>query len=334
MKLNLLPTYVSKQGQNQVFFVLAALVLLLSIAGSILMVMSGRQRLAAAVERSQTPGPNYQSALAYSAAADQVILQATDADKHIKLANEMSAHNDVYVKLYRTIFQYVPSFMRVRSISAVPTGPDTATVTVTGVIGSYQQYADAVMSFLRISGPPPKPLAGGAAPAAAPAPGAVGAPAAAPAAPAGPQEMRAVNVTRAGFTVNDLFVPSLSETDQLGTPIRPGEANLPSDPTERQAAIIARAQAQPDPFAYQGIGGFGTPDPDRAAMPGMNEVTFVIQLTGVNLQVPVPRSTIFGGAAAGGAPVGFTGGFGPGGGAPPAAGPSGPPMADGGDEDR
>jgi hypothetical protein len=306
MKLNLLPTYVSKEGQQKTFIALAVLLLLLSIGAAAFMVISARTRLDESIAKSKEPENNYKSALAYSAKADEVILKATDADRHIKLANQMNAHNTVYTELYRRIYDFVPGFMRVRSISAVPVDAQNATVTMTAVLRTYQQYADATMALLRIEGPfigfqPEGAAAPAAAPTAAPTtPGAAAAPAPAAAATG----LRVVNVTRSGYTINDRFVPSLNELDQLGTPIRPGESNLPSDPNERWREQVARAMAQPDPYAFQGIGDYGTTSLDRGAMPEYSEVTFVIQLSGVNLQTPDPRATIMSGAAGGGGPVG------------------------------
>lgn len=326
MKLNLLPTYVSKEGQQKTFIALAVLLLLLSIGAAAFMVISARTRLDESIAKSKEPENNYKSALAYAAKADEVILKATDADRHIKLATQMDAHNRTYTELYRRIYDFVPSFMRVRSISAVPVDGQNATVTMTAVLRTYQEYADATMALLRIEGPfigyRPE---GAAAPAPAAAPSAAPTGAGAAAAPAAPAAaaagLKVVNVTRSGYTINDRFVPSLNELDQLGTPIRPGESNLPSDPNARWAEQIARAQAQPDPYAFQGVGEFGTTSLDRGAMPEYSEVTFVIQLSGVNLQTPDPRATIMSGATGGGgaATVGAATVPGPPRGAPPAS---------------
>lgn len=263
MKLNLLPTYVTKKSQAGLFIVLAALLLLLSIAGAIGLVLIGRDAQAKALAAADANRVQYSQAVAYSAAADSVILQATDADRHIKLARAMQEHNTKYTQLYNTVFQYVPSFMRVRSISATPNGPTGATVTLTGTLYSFQQYADAVMALLRIP--------------------------------------NVQNVVRSGYTINDRSVPGLNELDSIGTPIRPSESNLPSEPQARMAELIARANAEPDPYTFQNVNNFGTPETDRGALPDSSEVTFVITIDGVQLQTPDPRATIMSGAAGGGA---------------------------------
>ena len=296
MKLNLLPTYVSKEGQQRAFIVLAVLVLLLSIGGAAMMIVLSGQREAAALQAANDESlrSRYAQAVAYAQRADQDIQLAVDADKHVKLAQAMQEHNTDYLKLYNTVFDYVPSFMRVRSISAAPSSADTVTVTLNGIIETYQQYADSVMALLRIPG--------------------------------------CVNVVRSGYTVNDRYVPNLSEEDQIGTAILPGETNLPSDPQLRWEEIINRASNAPDPLAFQNVDGFGSAETDRGVMPGKSEVTFTITITGMDVMAPDPRATIMSrgaGGAVGGA-AGFPGA--PGVPAGPAAGGRGGVSEEG--EDR
>lgn len=295
MKLNLLPTYVSKEGQQRVFIVLAALVLLLSIAGAAMMIVLSGQREATALNAANDESlrSKYSQAVAYAQRADQDIQLAVDADKHVKLAQAMQEHNTDYLKLYNTVFDYVPSFMRVRSISAAPSSADSVTVTLNGIIETYQQYADSVMALLRIPG--------------------------------------CVNVVRSGYTVNDRYVPNLSEEDQVGSAIAPGETNLPSDPQLRWEEIIARASNAPDPLAFQNVDGFGSSQVDRGVMPGKSEVTFTITITGMDVMAPDPRATVMS-RGAGGAGTGAPG-------APtmpgvPAGGGRGPVMSGADDADR
>lgn len=262
MKLNLLPTYVSKEGQQRAFIVLAVLVLLLSIAGAagLILTAASQETAALAAAKDEQLQRNYSLAVAYSQRADADILKATDADKHIELAKAMQEHNTDYLRLYNTVFDYVPSFMRVRSISAAASSSESVTVTMTGIIETYQQYADAVLSLLRIPG--------------------------------------CVNVVRAGYTINDRYVPNLTEEDQSGTAILPGESNLPSDPQLRWQEIINRASAAPDSSAFQNVEGFGTIEKDRGVMPGKSEVTFTITITGMDVMAPDPRATVMSRGAA------------------------------------
>jgi len=288
MKLNLLPTYVSKEGQQRAFIVLAVLVLLLSIAGAAGLILVSQQKEATAYAAATDPTlrKQYSDAMAFAQRADADILKATDADKHVKLAQAMQEHNTDYVKLYNTVFDYVPSFMRVRSISASGASENQVTVNLTGVIETYQQYADAVLSLLRIP--------------------------------------NCVNVVRSGYTVNDRFVPNLTEEDQTGSPIAPGETNLPSDPQLRWQEIINRASSAPDPLAFQNVEGFGTNETDRGIMPGKSEVSFAITLSGMDVRAPDVRGVVMSrGAGAAPAATGMPGAPGALTGGPAPAAPAG-----------
>lgn len=291
MKLNLLPTYVSKEGQQRVFIVLAVLVLLLSIGGAALMIVLSGQREATALQAANDESlrSRYAQAVAYANRADQDIQLAVDADRHVKLAQAMQEHNTDYLRLYNTVFDYIPSFMRVRSISAAPSNAESVTVTVSAIIETYQQYADSVMALLRIPG--------------------------------------CVNVVRSGYVVNDRYVPNLSEDDQIGTAITPGESNLPSDPQLRWQEIINRASNAPDPLAFQNVDGFGSSQTDRGVMPGKSEVTFTITITGMDVMAPDPRATVMSRGGGAGTTVGMPGP------AAPAGGGRGPNVSESG-EDR
>ncbi|MCG9895718.1 MAG: hypothetical protein MH204_09605 [Fimbriimonadaceae bacterium] len=296
MKLNLLPASVSKEGRSRIFLILSALVLLLSIAGAVILVLAGQQMVAQAQARADEPRDTYSRALGAANAAETVIQTALDPERGIQLHNAMAAHNTAYINLYNRVFDYVPSFMRVRSISATPAGPDAVTVNLTGVCSTFQQYSDAVMSLLRMPG--------------------------------------VTNVVRSGYQVRDPYIPPVTEADTLATPIEPGQTNLPTDPLERLEARVNRAASEPDPLAFQNVGGFGTEDIDRGAMADASEVNFVITISGTNLQAPNPRSSILGGggpAPAGGpgVPPGMPGGPGMPFGAPAGAGRI-PPAATGG----
>jgi hypothetical protein len=189
-----------------------------------------------------------------SAYAQDVINQATGIDKNIQLARAMNEHSAKYPDLYDEVLSYVPSFLRVTAISAAAGGADGVTVNLTGVLDTFQQYADANLALLRIP--------------------------------------NVQNVVRSNFTIDDSQVPNLSEGDQIGAPVKPGEANLPSDPMERMEEMIARA-ANGTANTYQGVSGFGDPDATtKGAMPNASLVSFVITIGGKNLQAPDPRATV------------------------------------------
>lgn len=251
MKLNLLPTYVSKEGQVRIFVAAGVLLLLLSIGAAFLMVTVSRQQLAQAVDRATQAQVRYADAVATSQRADQIMAAATGIDKNIKLASAMDKHNSVIVNLYDEVLSYVPSFFRVTNISYQASGQG-CTVTLSGVLSTFQQYADANMALLRIPG--------------------------------------VTSVVRSGYAVNDPFIPALTETDQAGQRIRPGETNVPSNPMEALDHRINQAAGEPTGFLNEG--GFGTSERERGPMPGASAVTFTLAFPARNVQVPNPRATI------------------------------------------
>lgn len=252
MKLNLIPTYVSKEGQAKVFIALAVLMVLLSCVIAAAMIMLSQQKFAKAKEDAESR--QQAAALAYetSVHADRVIATATGIDKNLKLASAMNVHNSAYINLYDEVLSYVPSFYRVNSITASAGGPNNVTVNLSGYLSSFQQYADANLALLRIPG--------------------------------------VTNVVRADYELNDANVPRLVEEDQVGSPLKPNESPLPSDPWARYEALVARAAEAETGF--QDLNGFGTEAADKGAAPGYSPVSFTITIAGRNLQAPNPMATI------------------------------------------
>lgn len=252
MKLNLVPKHVSKAGQSRGMMVMAIAIVVLAAVGAILMMLQSQARLAAAVDKAESHQQGAADAVATANDADRVIAQGAMFDRNLKLATAMLDHNMAYTQLYDDVFAHIPSFFRLNSIAAVPNGAEAATVTLTGYLDTFQQYADMNLALLRIPG--------------------------------------AVNVTRSGYVIDDKYVPSLNENDQIGTPVEPGEENLPSDPWERWQELERRAAAAPDGFLN--INGFGTMGGDKGAMPGFSTVTFTVTIAGRNIQPPDPTATI------------------------------------------
>jgi len=210
MKLNLLPTHVSKEGQTMVAVIVTSVVSLAAIIAGIFAVGFSSTALATAKERDSAAKPAYDKAMETSVKADEIMASSVIIDRNDKLAKAMIAHNTVYPALYKEVLSHCPSFFRVVSITAVPAGPASCTVTMQGVIQSYQQYADIMLAMLRIKG--------------------------------------ATNVTRAGFADGRPVVPPLNEQDQIGTAVLPGQAGLPSDPRDRLEEMVARASQAPTGF--------------------------------------------------------------------------------------
>ncbi len=260
MKLNLLPTHVSKESQSKYAWVATIGMSVAALAAGIFAVGYSSTALTNAKARVADAQPHYDAAVATAKKADDIMASSVVIDRNVRLSKAMMDHNTVYPNLYREVLGYIPSFFRINSISAVPQNEKTCTVTMVGVLQTYQQYADIMLALLRIPG--------------------------------------ASNVTRTGFTDIRRTVPSLNENDQIGLPVKPGEANLPSDPMKRLDEMIARAGSAPQ--GYQNIGGFGTNAAQKGAMPDWSQVTVTVTMDR-NLMTPVPLATLKaqGGAGAG-----------------------------------
>lgn len=276
MKLNLLPTSVSKASAAKTAAVFSVLLALLGIAGAVGMIFYSKQQRDDAYAAAQALTGQYTQVDSLSKSADTIIASAQQLVVNTGLAEAMSKHNDVYPALYDEVRRYIPSFFRINAMSATPGGADRCTVTLTGAIQTQQQYADLMLALLRIPG--------------------------------------ATNVGRAGYNPIDKQVPPLSEEDQLGLPIGPGESNLPSDPVDRLNAMIQRGSVT----GFVDAGGFGGEPGIREAMPDWSMVTVTVSLPR-NIQTPDPRATL---SASGGAPA-------PGVPSAPAPAPQGRPAAPG-----
>ncbi len=262
MKLNLLPKHVAKsQGSKAAFFVML-LIIGGAAAGTFLLIKSGQDQLAEA----RAPIDGYRAtvsrAMGKSAMADTIIAEMTNIDRNIKLTEAMLSHNAAYTNLYREVMGYIPAYYRITSISAAPSGAEACTVNMQGVLKTHRQYADLVLALYRMPG--------------------------------------VTSVTRGGYSLVDPRVPALNEADQFGTAVKPGEANLPSDPEARMAALIQRAQ---EPTGFRNINNFGTENPLKGAMPEWSTVTVTMTITGKNITTPDPRGTLLQGGT-GGAPGG------------------------------
>lgn len=289
MKLNLLPTYVSKGNQAKTATVVSVLLALLGILGAVGLIFISKGSLAEARADAESKQERAARAVATSKRADEVVADAQMIIRNINLADAMLKHNDVYPDLYRDIKPYIPGFFRVTQMSAAPNDAATATVTLTGTVKTYQQYADLMIALYRIPG--------------------------------------ATTVSRSGYVNGDPFIPNITDVDQNGRPIKPGQTNVPDDKFER----LAYYQGQGTVTGFTGEGGFGTVDTTqpRGAMPGYSLVTLSVVIPR-SIQVPDPRATLQsqgGATGAGGATggAGATGAPGRPGGAP---GPAGAGVAD------
>lgn len=238
MKLNLLPTTVSKGSQTRNAIILSVLLAVIAFGGALFLFMDSNQKLTQQKDSYEAWKTPAEDAVKYSHQADVVIAQAAPILRNIQLADAMNKHNDAYPDLYDAIKPYIPSFFRVTNMSAVSNGPDSCTVTLTGPIESYQQYADLMLALLRIPGPP-------------------------------------ITVTRAGYQLDDPMVPQITPEDQSARPHKPSEPTIPDDPLQRLENRINSGGVTG--YLGQGGFGSGD-DEARQAMPGESIITVNIVL--------------------------------------------------------
>jgi hypothetical protein len=220
--------------------------------------------LAAEKQRIADARPNAQLAVATSKRADAVIAENRGLILNINLADSMNKHNTVYPDLFDEVRKYIPNFYRISSMAAVPNGAESCTVTMTGYLSSFQEYADLMIALLRIPG--------------------------------------ATAVSRSGFQFNEPGVPGLIPEDQQGRILRPGEPRIPDDPHDRLDQQIANAQVTS--FQNAGGFGTSETPIVRGAMPTQSTVTVAVVIAGKNIQTPNPRQTLAESAALwGGAPT-------------------------------
>jgi hypothetical protein len=271
MKLNLLPTYVSKEKQVKQAVIAAIFLFVLGLGGMLAMITLSSQRLAELKTKAAELKPQAEEVVAISSQADQVLQDGAGIVRNVNLAAAMNRHNGAYPALYDYIKPYIPSFYRVTSMSATPGAGSMVTVTLNGVLTGEQNYANLMLALLRIN----------------------------------PEQ---ATVARTGFLNTSTYVPALSQGDQTARPIKPGEAPIPDDPNARLEYFVSRGGVTG--YTGVGGFGAGTDDPTRGAMPDYSTVsvtwTFPFEYpvgspVYQGLQTPDPDQTL---RAAGAAPVG------------------------------
>ncbi len=297
MKLNLLPTYVTKEKLAKTAWVFSGLIMIVGLVIALGLTFLSQKRLKDSREGLSDLQNQAAAAVATSAEADDVLAQAQGIIRDTSLAEAMLQHNSAYPDLYDSVKRYIPPYFRVTSMSAAPIDETTSTVTLVGVLQNYQQYADLMLALMRMHNPD------------------------------------VVTVARSGFVDNVPMVPALSEQDQIGAPRRANEGPVPTDVTQRLQYLQSQAQSP----GYAGVGGFGSGQPrTRGAMPDWSQVT-VNLVVKRDLQVPDARRTLAESAAgaaatggqpfgAGGPPIGAPAG-------PPVGAPGGPPGGGAGREE-
>jgi len=289
MKLNLLPTTVSKGKQAQSAVIFSVLIALAGIAlGGWLSVSSQHELDAAKADQLASVDP---AAAAYkkSTDADTILAgeKSVDLIKNANLAEAMIKHNDVYPDLYEGVKPYIPSFFRINSLSASSSG-ENSNITMIGTIDTYQQYADLMLAFSRYPG--------------------------------------LLSISRSGYIDRSVFVPNINTVDEVGRPRREDEAPIPDDKLLRLAYF--QSNVRQESYTGEGNFGTGT-DSTKGAMPEASLITVVLTVKKDLRVPEPRQTLGAGGASAGGAagPMGGMGGPGGGMGGPVAGGPGGGPPA-------
>jgi hypothetical protein len=303
MKLNLVPTYVSKERQGRTAILGSAAIAIVGIVVAVLLSTSSRKALQSAIQaNSDSKGPAA-TAADTAAQADTILNDPKSVQliRNASLAEAMNKHSDVFPDFYTNdILPYVPPFYRLTSISAQAIDGSTCSVTMTGTLKTFAEYGDLVLALMRIKG--------------------------------------ASSVSRQGFSMNQYIVPNLTPNDQTGTPHRINEGPVPDDPVDRLAYYESLGTPPP---GYLNEGNYGSGEiVARGAAPEESLVTVVVTVA-KNLQTPEPRETLqsggggaapalggLGGPGLGGPgmPTGFGGPGAPGG----VSGPAGAPAGKGG----
>jgi len=201
MKLNLVPTHVAKEKASGGAIFVMLLLIAVGVVGAVFMVSYSGSQLSDAKSKEKDALDKASQVKTISDQADTLMgLPKTHAVvRNLNLYDAMQSHSAAYPNLYDTLRPYVPSYYRVTSMAASPGGPDTCVVTLTGVLTTYQQYADLGLAFMRVPG--------------------------------------AQGYSPSGYQITDQYVPNLTPQDMKGRPIHPGDANVPDDELTRLAYL-------------------------------------------------------------------------------------------------
>lgn len=267
MRLNLLPTTVKKTTETRAAWFVMVLIAGLGIAGAVFLVINSSNSLKYAQDASHAQDDAYTQTADFQAKTAENVAKMAGLVRNINLYKDMDSHIDRYPELYNGIKPYIPNFFRLTEMNAQPAGQDSE-VTLTGVVGTYQQYADLMLALLRI----PKPYG------------------------------QVESISRSGYQHTEAYVPALDDTDMTGRSRRPGTNPVPDDPLKRLEYLINQGSTATN-TGYLALNNFGSGQPGaRGPREGESLVTITFRIP-YSLQTPDPRATLAlagGGGAAGG----------------------------------
>lgn len=260
MKLNLLPICETQETTLKKTIFLMGAVLLGTIAASTVMAIYSNSRIQASKQKAEELEP--QAAFAYRRAmqANSIIKSGTLLERNMRLEEAIEKHNAAQIHLMNDVLQYIPGFFRVTSLTIAPRGAQDSLVTITGIVRTYQQYADVMMALMRMPG--------------------------------------ATQSFRFGFESKERYVPPLIEMDQAGQPIKPGQVRLPDDPWKRfeiRMDTMLKGTQEGGNHSHSAIYNMNPQTKKNDPVPptpNESEVTLYVQVANRPMQVPNPRQTL------------------------------------------
>lgn len=224
MKLNLLPTSVSREKTVRRAVVIAVLLSLVSILLSVGMIVTSKKDLDEAKAAALEIKPQAEQVATLAATADTIITQAEPYLRNVGLVAAIDQHVDVYPKFYGSLLPYIPSFFRVITMQATPIDANTVNVNLVGVIKGQTMYNDLKFALLRIPG------------------------------------VNSIQPSPIGS--DDLIVPNLTPQDETGRIRKQSEPTVPDDPLDRLNLFLSRGGETN--YLNTGNFGSGTPQPRQA----------------------------------------------------------------------
>lgn len=248
MRLNLLPKHASQGSRWKGFFIAGLAMVALSILAAVFMIKKSNTDVTDAQARLDQEKPRAEAALKEAQKAETVAALGTEIQRNLDLKSSMDAQNSKYTRMYRFVMDYIPPYYRINNMSITPIDDKNFRLNLTGVLQTFQQHADLSIALLRLPG--------------------------------------AQSVARGAFDINDIFIPNLSEDDQVALPHLLKNGRKPpmvnSGPNSGPDAQLAYLQslAQQGATGFTGVGGFGTKDATlRHAMPEWSEVTYQVLMS-------------------------------------------------------
>src|SRR5579871_5784775 len=120
MKLNLLPTTVSRERTARRAWVFFVIIILAGIGLSAELMISSQKELDDAKNAAYAVKPAADDAKTLADSADTIVAQASPYVRNVELVKSIDAHLPVFPKFYDGLKPYIPSFFRVNAMQAQP----------------------------------------------------------------------------------------------------------------------------------------------------------------------------------------------------------------------